>query len=46
MMAHLQNVMYMTDISAKKYLQIGVKSLGEHAILQNQAFFGEDLHGL
>ena len=35
----LQNVTDMTDISVSKYLQTGVKSLGEHVILQNQAFF-------
>ena len=33
----------MTDIFVQKYLQVGVKSLGEHATLQNQAFF-DDLH--
>ena len=26
----------MTDISVQKYLQVGVKSLGEHVILQNK----------
>ena len=35
----MHNVTDMTDISVSKFLQTGVKSLGEHAILQNQAFF-------
>ena len=39
--AELLNVRYMTDISAKKYLQVGVKSLGDNAIFPNKSFFGK-----
>ena len=40
----LQNVTDMMDISILKYFSVGLKRLREHAILQNQAFFGRDLH--
>ena len=38
--AEFQIVTDMTDISVQKYLQVGVKSLREHVILQNQFNFG------
>ena len=42
----LRNITDMMDISVQKYWQVVVTSLGESLILQNQAFFGEDLHNL
>ena len=42
----LRNITDMMDISVQKYWQVVVTSLGESLILQNQAFFWEDLHNL
>ena len=42
--SELQNVTDMTGISLKKCLQVGVKCLGEHVILQNQAFLDRFTH--
>ena len=43
--SELQNVTDMTDIRVKIFASWG-KSLGEHTILKNEAFFGGDLHNL
>ena len=42
----LRNITDMMDISVQKYWQVVVTSLGESLILQNQAYFWEDLHNL
>ena len=44
--AELRNVKDMADISVQKNWKVGVKSLGEHLVLQNQVMFWVNLSNL